>query len=105
MITQKFANHFGYSDINPYEIVRVVSDKTLEIREMKAERDQSVKLEFVPGGFSAICVNDSEQKWHISSDEAAPVTRIRLGKRGWKDAHGRRFGLNDEPVKYYDYNF
>jgi hypothetical protein len=105
MITQKFANHYGYSDVNPYEIVRVVSDKTIEIREMKTERDESVKLEFVPGGFSAICLNDRDQKWFISSDEEAPVIRIRLGKHGWKDAHGRRFDLAEEPRKYYDYNF
>ena len=101
----QYANHFGYTDVNPFEIVRVVSAKTIEVREMKCERDTSVKLEFIPGGFSAHCVNDHEQKWHISSDESAPVIRIRLGKNGWKDKHGRKFGLADEPVKYYDHNF
>jgi len=101
----KYANHLGYSDIDPYEVIRVVSDKTIEIREMKAVRDDSVKLEFHVGGFSAHCSNQSEQKWIITSDETAPIKRIRLGKRGWKDAHGRRFALGDEPVKFYDYNF
>ena len=101
----QYANHFGYTDINPFEVVRRVSDITLEIREMHAERDKSVKLEFIPGGFSLHCVNDHEQKWHISSDESAPVIRIRLGKNGWKDKHGRNFGLADKPVKYYDHNF
>ena len=101
----KYANHFGYSDITPYEVVRVVSDKTIEIREMKTERDDSVKLEFHVGGFSAHCSNQHDQEWFISSDETAPVIRIRLGKKGWKDAHGRRFGLADEPVKFFDYNF
>jgi len=101
----KYANHLMYSDIEPYEIIRIVSEKTIEIRAMKTERDESVKLEWVPGGFSAICLNDHEQKWHITSDETAPIKRIRLGKRGWKDAHGGRFGLADKPVKYRDYNF
>lgn len=72
---------------------------------MHAERDPSVKLEFVPGGFSAICLNDRDQEWFITSDESAPVIRIRLGKNGWKDKFGRRYELADEPVKFYDHNF
>jgi hypothetical protein len=101
----KFANHLGYTDVTPYEIVRVVSDKTLEIREMKCERDESVKMEFVVGGFSAICLNQRDQEWFITSDESAPVKRIRLGKRGWKDKYGHRFDVSDKPVKFHDFNF
>ena len=101
----KYANHIGWSDVDPYEVVRVVSDKTIEIREMDAERDHSVKLEFIPGGFSAHCRNQRDQKWFIKTNPENPVIRIRLGKKGWKDAHGRKFVLDDEPVKFYDYNF
>ena len=101
----KYANHFGYTDINPFEVVRIISEKTIEVRAMKTERDESVKMQFVPGGFSAVCLNDHQQKWFITSNETEPVIRIRLGKNGWKDKHGRRFGLADKPVKYYDYNF
>lgn len=102
---QKYANHLGYTDVTPFEIVRVVSAKTLEVREMKCERDESVKLEFHAGGFSAHCSNQRDQRWFITSDESAPVRRIRLGKRGWKDAHGGRFDVSDKPVRFYDYNF
>ena len=102
----KYANHFGYSDINPFEIVRFVSEKTIEIREMKSEKDPSYKPEFIPGGFSVHCVNQHAQKWIITSDESAPVIRIRLSKnKGWQDAHGRKFDLSEKPIKYYDYNF
>jgi len=101
----QYANHYGWTDVNPYEVVRVVSDKTIEVREMDADRDESVKLDFVAGGFSAICTNDRDQKWRIKSDPTAPVIRIRLGKNGWKDKHGRKFKLADAPHKYYDYNF
>jgi len=102
----KFANHLGYSDINPYEVIRVISEKTIDVREMKAELDPSYKPEFVPGGFSVICLNDGKQKWIIESDESKPVKRIRLSKnKGWQDAHGHRFKLADRPVKYYDHNF
>ena len=101
----EFANHHGYSDVNPFEVIRVISDKTLEVREMEASRDTSVKLDFEAGGFSAHCLNQSEQKWLIASDPSKPVIRIRFGKLGWKDAHGRRFSLSDHPRKFYDYNF
>lgn len=101
----KYANQYSYTDITPFEVIRSVSDKTLEIREMKTSRDDSVKLEFHVGGFSAHCSNQRDQEWFINSDETAPVIRIRLGKNGWKDAHGRRFKLDVEPVMFYDYNF
>lgn len=101
----QYANMYGYSDVEPYEVVRRISDKTIEVREMDAERDDSVKLEFHVGGFAAHCSNQREQKWHITSNPDNRVIRIRLGKNGWKDAHGRKFNLSDKPVKFYDYNF
>lgn len=101
-----YANQYGYSDVEPYEVVRVISDKTIEVREMSAERDESVKLEFHVGGFSAHCSNQRAQKWHIRSNPEGRVVRIRLQKNGtWKDAHGRKYGLSDTPRKFYDYNF
>ena len=103
---QRYANHYGYSDVTPYEVVRWVSDKTVEVREMEAERDDSVKLEWLPGGFAGHFVNQRDQKWHIKSNESNPVIRIRLSaKKGWRDKHGRRFGLSHNPVKFYDHNF
>ena len=35
----KFANMIGYSDVEPYEVVRVISDKTIEIRGMDYQQD------------------------------------------------------------------
>jgi hypothetical protein len=104
--TAKFANQFGYSDIEPFEVIRVISEMTIEIREMDTKRDDSVKMEFVIGGFAGHCTNQRAQKWHITSNDTYPITRIRLSKNGgWKDRHGRRFGLSDTPQKFYDYNF
>lgn len=101
-----YANHYGYTDVNPFEVVRVVSDKTVEVREMDAKRDDSVKLEFHVGGFSAHCANQRDQKWLITSNPSNSILRIRLSKTGvWKDKHGRRFVLSDKPIKFYDYNF
>jgi len=101
-----YANYMGYSDVDPYEVVKAVSKITLEIREMDAERDDSFKPNFVPGGFSAICTNQYDQKWDIKSNEKNPVIRIRLSKKkGWQDKYGRRFVLSEKPQKFYDYNF
>jgi hypothetical protein len=100
----KYANHHGYSDVEPFEVVRVVSEKTIEVREMTAEQDMSVKPTFTIGGFSAH--SDNAQKWDITSNPANPVIKIRLQKNGqWRDAHKRRFVLADAPRKFYDYNF
>lgn len=101
----KYANNIGYTDVNPYEVIRAVSDKTLEVREMKAVRDESVKLEWVAGGFAGHCVNQMDQEWTITPDASRPIIRIRLGKRGWQDKNGARFKLSDKPLKFYDYNF
>jgi hypothetical protein len=101
----QYANHIGYSDVNPFEIIRKVSDKTVEIRAMNAERDPNWKPDFVAGGFCGTVVNQRDQRWIISSSADAPAVRIRLGKFGWKDRNGRRYQLSDKPVKFYDYNF
>lgn len=101
----QYANQIGYSDVNPFEIIRKISEKTVEVREMKSERDPTSKMDFVPGGFFGTVVNQSDQKWIITSDPAGRIVRIRLGKKGWKDATGRRFQLADQPRKFYDYNF
>lgn len=101
-----YANRYGYSDVEPYEIFRYVSDKTIEVRKMKSERDTSWKMDFRPGGFCGTVVNQNEQKWIITSNPEGRVIRIRLRKDGrWYDASGNRYGLSDEPVKFYDYNF
>lgn len=101
----KFANLIGYSDITPYEVLRVISDKTIEIREMKSELDPSWKPEMIPGGFSAHTVNNSEQKWVITPNVEGLVVRARLQKNGkWKSAMGEH-RLSTAPRRFYDYNF
>lgn len=107
MITEKFANQIGYSDVNPYEIVRVVSDKTIEIRQMEAELANKEDLKHVVGGFSGVCINQGVQEWNITSNESCPVLRIRFSKakNRWQSKGGRRFVLSDAPRKFYDFNF
>lgn len=101
-----YANHIGWSDVSPYEIVRVISDKCIEIRRMDAERDKGVELMWAEGGFAGNCANQNEQSWVISSNPTATVERIRLHKDGcWYGIGKRRFMLSDTPRKFYDFNF
>lgn len=100
-----FANHIGYSDVTPYEVIRHVTDKTIEIRRMNAERNFQPNI--IPGGFSGHCTNNTEsaQEWIITPDESAPIIRIRLHKNGCWYYKGGLYQLSDTPRKFYDYNF
>lgn len=102
-INYEYANMSGYSDVKPFEIVRVISDKTIEIREMDAEKGDW-KPEFIAGGFAGRCVNQDDQVWNIKSNEANPVIRARRNKDGWKSSYGKHF-LSTQPSKFHDYNF
>ena len=99
-----YANMHGWSDVEPFEIVRVISDKTIVIKKMIAETDENWKPEIIPGGFAGHCVNQNEQKWSYKSAPDAIEIKARLGKKGWKSAYGKHV-LSTEPRKFYDYNF
>lgn len=101
-----YANQYGYSDVTPYEIIRRVSDKTIEVRLMAYKLDEDWKPEFHAGGFAAHCSNQHEQRYTYSSDEQEPIRRIRLHKNGrWYDKNGNSYRLADKPRRFYDYNF
>lgn len=100
----KFLNNHGYSDIHPYEVVRVVSEKCVEIREMDAELSADWKPNFIPGGFAGHVTNNAEQVWTFKSNPERPIIRARLGKRGWK-SHLGFHRPSDQPRRFHDYNF
>jgi len=101
-----YATELGYTDRRAYEVVRVVTEKTIEVRRMNATRDKSVELEFHVGGFSAHCSNQNDQKWTFESDESNPVIRIRKLKYGpYYTNSGTKFRLDETPCEFYDYNF
>ena len=103
-VTYKYANHIGWSDVNPYEIVKVISDKTIEIRLMDSKK-LPWKAEWVEGGFAGHCTNQKDQKWDIVSNKDVPTVRARLRKDGYyHSSHGKHL-LGEEPRKFYDYNF
>jgi hypothetical protein len=100
-----YANLHGYSDVYPYEVVRVISDKTVEVRAMQYAPDPNWKPEMIPGGFAAHCTNQSEQKWIITPNPDSITIRVRKRKNGtWHSAFGRHV-FSDKPRYFYDYNF
>ena len=101
---EKYANHYGWSDITPFEIIKSTA-KTITIREMNAERDPNWKPSYEPGGFSVVCTNDDQQKWVITSNEHNPLIKAYLRKDGKYYSKIGMHILSDSPIKYYDYNF
>lgn len=103
----KFISYIGYTDRHAFEVVRIVSDKTLEIRRLTAERDESVEMEFVIGGFSAHCTTNNAQKWLFSSNPNQPTVRVRRSKHDreiWVNGTSR-YRITAQPEEFYDYNF
>ena len=92
-----------WSDSEPVTVIKK-TPKTLTVRYDKAERDPDWKPEWIPGGFSAVCLNQSEQKWII---EENPDGRTEVfwwsSTKGVYQHHG--CPLYPGWYKYYDYNF
>lgn len=99
----KYANKYLYSDVEPYEIVKIVSDTTIEVRAMNTER--AFQPEFAIGGFAGHCTNNDNQEWKCTPNEKEEVVRIRKNKRGEWVKGSQRFSISDTPIKKYDYNF
>ena len=102
---KKYANLHLYSDVNPYEIIEVRTPNKIMVREMDAEKDKSVKLEFHPGGFCGHVSNQEKQKWFYKSNDKYPLEALRKHKDGFFWNNNGKFILNDEPIKFHDYNF
>lgn len=105
----KYANRILFSDVDPYEVVKYISENKAVIRGMEATEKKEAKKErmdsFVPGGFIGHYENDL-QEWDIISDETRPEMTVRKHKDGyWYTSGGTRFLFADEPRKHYDFNF
>jgi hypothetical protein len=99
-----YANLVLWSDVFPYEVTRVVSDKCMEVRAMDAVLADDFSPETIPGGFMGHTVNNGQQKWVFMSNESTPI-RIRKRKDGqWYSQYGRHV-VSDAPSRFHDYNF
>lgn len=73
-----------WTDITPYEVVRVISDKTIEIRELDVK---------ITGG------DWIDPEYELISNENNRVERARKGKMGWKLADGKKIYVGH--ARYY----
>lgn len=95
----KFINEYLYTDVNPIgKIVGLKGKTTILVKEIEAERDLSVEMKFVEGGFAGHCYNQYEQKWFFKETER--ITEMRISKKFL-----RWFKIENEPRKFYDFNF
>lgn len=97
---RKYCNYKSWTDVTPYEVVRVISPKLIEIRQMKAELKKAPEVLGI-GGFAGVFDN-STQEWECFPDESMPIERVKLLKGGWG---GGKYRMSDRPIYYYDYNF
>ena len=82
-----------WSDVHAYEIVKVISDKTVEIRQLEHKviwKDRNME----------------NQRGEYTSNEDFPIFRIRAKRngRGWVRGRGT-FSPKSEAYAYYDYRF
>ena len=100
-----YCNMVMYTDVHPYEVVKVISEKTVEVRPMKAT-PTVVPKDFHPGGFCGHWSDNRAQEYAYESNPEGATLRVR-----WSEANKRwqvgqqRFSMNDNPVKFHDYNF
>jgi hypothetical protein len=96
----KFINEYLWTDVNPLgKIIGVKGKSTLIMARVHCKRDESVEMNFIPGGFSAHCTNNYAQKWIYTVDEKDTFT-VRLSK-----SFLRRNRIQDAPYHFYDFNF
>lgn len=103
---RKYCNQLHYTDVTPWEVVRVISDITVEIRRMDTKQIK-FPSNFEPGGFVGhFHDNRSGQDYEYISNPENETIRIRWSKRGfWANGRYNRFSMADKPYKFYDYNF
>lgn len=97
---RKYCNYRIGTDVFPFEVVKVISDKVVEIREMDAVNIAPPELISL-GGFAGVHDNYT-QKWECVSNEQNSLKRIRLSSKGWGLGH---YKMGDTPIYFYDYNF
>lgn len=105
---RQYANYHGYSDVTPFEVTEVKSERKVIVREMNSERDPSWKPEIIPGGFSGHCTNQNTQRWNIESNKSGYTFAISKRKDGRWFRVGETCGqyvFADAPRKFHDYNF
>ena len=73
-----------WTDFTPFEVVRVVSDKTVDIRELDVK---------ITGG------DWLDPEYELIPNPERPVVRVRKTKNGWRTASGMKIYFGN--ARYY----
>jgi hypothetical protein len=109
-LEQFYCNKHLYSDIQPYEVIEIVSDTWLKLRSMNyVQTDASVERlreSFTPGGFCGHFDN-SVQEWICTPDPNGIVVEVRRRKDGhfYEVGGSIPYVISDQPRRYRDFNF
>lgn len=104
-----YLNEILYSDINPYEVVEMITPNKWVIRKLdtnlKPEARKKVQDSFCPGGFAGHVDNDC-QEWYISVNENNPLITVFRGRKNKHFKIGSMpMSMTHSPIKIYDFNF
>jgi len=92
-----------YSDVEPCTVIARTA-KSITIQEDKATLSPNFKPDMVKGGFTAACVNNSDQEWIIEPDLNGKIFKAYWSeKRGCFQANGCY--IFNGRIKRYDYSF
>ena len=104
-----YLNEILYSDVNPYEVVEMITPNKWVVRELdatlKPEAKKDIQDSFCPGGFVGHVDNDY-QEWDIRVNEKNPlITVFRGRKTKYFKIGGMPMSMTLHPIKIYDFNF
>jgi len=94
----KFVNRYLYTDIQHVGKIVGLKGKTILLVELYEKSENKTKMEFVTGGFSAICLNQWEQEYDFQP--TGQIIEKRFSKEFLKQNR-----IEDKPVEFYDFNF
>jgi hypothetical protein len=81
------------------------TEKTLTIQMDKSTLLNANELEFIPGGFSAHCSNQSVQKYNYERDTAGQILKVSRRKNGEYRIQGQSRLVTVGRKEFHDYNF
>ena len=104
-----YLNEMLYSDVNPYEVVEMITPNKWIIRELdttlKPEARKNIHESFCPGGFAGHVDNDC-QEWDITVNEKNPLITVFRGRKNkYFKIGGMPMSMTLSPIKIYDFNF
>ena len=104
-----YLNEILHSDINPYEVVEMITPNKWIIRKLdttlKPEAKKKIHDSFCPGGFAGH-VDNGCQEWDISVNENNPLITVFRGRKNKHFKIGSMpMSMTHSPIKIYDFNF